>query len=305
MVGEKSIGFNGQSLWVQSGNLDATGPVTLLIHGNSVPGSAAFKDVVEQMEQQGTPYVVFDLPGHGKSSHYDDYSANTMVDAIHVVIEQMGLDKREGGYDAVAWSYGGHLAIQALGQEKLPNVNSLTLTGTPPLDMKQREGLGSPFNAEHSAMKESLNLTSDLSGEQYERLAQAYYCKDGDAGCAAPKELEQAIRETDPNIRSAILESLGAGEFKDEIDILNNRGDLKLNIIISEKDPLVNHEYLKGVKDLLNEDTWIVVPDEGHSFPFEKPQSFIKELNQVLSPDAELSPPNDMGTPQGDISVKR
>lgn len=300
---EHKIDFRGGKLWAQSGNLDAAGPARVFVHGNSAPGSVWLSEIVKQYQDTGKPYIVFDLPGHGKSSAYDDYSLHTMVEALSAVITDLRLDQREEGYAGIGWSYGGNILMQALDQKKLPGLAGLTLVGTPPMNMDKREGLPSEFRASEAesfaydpVIKEAYFLTAELTPEQYKAMAKAFVCHSDNEGCGVPEALQKTVLETDPDVRGHLMKSLLAGEIKDEINILANRGGVPLIMIFGEKDAVAGIHYVKAIEPLIAPERLAVLPDTGHAVLTERPVEAMNILEKALK--EIINPPNLESAPE-------
>ncbi|MEZ5918506.1 MAG: alpha/beta hydrolase [Alphaproteobacteria bacterium] len=303
---EHLIDFRGGKLWAQSGNLDADGPVRVFVHGNSAPGSVWLSETVKQYQDAGKPYVVFDLPGHGKSSAYDEYGINTMVGALSAVITDLKLDQREEGYAGIGWSYGGNILMQAMEQKKLPGLAGLALVGTPPMNMDKREGLPSEFRASEAesfaydpVIKEAYFLTAELTSEQYKAMAKAFVCHSDNEGCGVPEALQQTLFETDPNVRGDLLKSLLAGDIKDEINILANREGVPLIMIFGEKDAVAGISYVKTIGPLIAPEHLTILPDTGHAVLTEKPAEAMNTLEsalkEIIKPSSPESAPEQSG----------
>ena len=99
----------------------------ILIHGNS-----ACKEVFEPLYRSlcdEIRVVAIDLPGHGESDDAtnpdEHYSLTTFSQVIQEVVQSLGLPN----YYILGWSLGGHVAIEALNDQKLKGV---IISGPPP-----------------------------------------------------------------------------------------------------------------------------------------------------------------------------
>ncbi|MHA6494887.1 alpha/beta fold hydrolase [Pseudomonas borbori] len=186
---------------------DGNGPCVLLLHGNS-SAAVAF---AAQFEALGARYrlIALDLPGHGQSAPLtpSQYSFAGYADALVEFIEQAQLRD----YLVFGHSLGGHAALEAL--PRLNGIRGLALIGAPPFNASNAGQLFHPNPAD------GLVFQAELDDAEVMRLARAF---------VNPARLDQhqlhhvenLIRGTDPQVRSALGASLGSGAFADEVALL-------------------------------------------------------------------------------------
>lgn len=102
----------------------------ILIHGNS-----ACKEVFAPLYQSLSNehrIVAIDLPGHGESDDAAEpdkhYNLNTFSQVVQEVVQSLDLPS----YYIMGWSLGGHVAIEALKDQRLKGI---IISGTPPVEM--------------------------------------------------------------------------------------------------------------------------------------------------------------------------
>jgi pimeloyl-ACP methyl ester carboxylesterase len=229
----------------------------LFLHGNS-QAATTFHRQLNSPELSGYRLLALDLPGHGLSERSKSYSIPMMVSAIVGFVEALGLKN----YILAGHSLGGHLVLQALSRL---NPMGIFITGTPPLSkpIDPSEFLPHPqsgvFYTQHVLETELEALLDDLYVSVEERTAGKF-----------------EFAQTDSSFRPALLASIGAQEFQDEINAWNTYSGVK-KIMGGDSDKLINFESVK----LKIPDTIVVTG--GHNVHLENERSYSESLNQLIS----------------------
>ncbi|MBB6342933.1 pimeloyl-ACP methyl ester carboxylesterase [Pseudomonas fluvialis] len=203
-----------------------SGPVVILLHGNS-SAAAAF---TEQFAELGEHYrlLAVDWPGHGQSDALPpaDYSFSGYADVLVAFVRQMQLHD----FALVGHSLGGHAAIEAL--PRLTGARGLILLGAPPFNSQLAAQL---FHPEPTG---GLVFQAALDNPQVTRLAKAFISQ-GNSTEHLLATLAHFIRATDPNVRSALGASLATGAFADEVALLATSGVPTL-LLQGQNDAFIN-----------------------------------------------------------------
>lgn len=277
-------------LWVETANLDAKGQCEVYVHGNSAP-SIWMGDLVQDRQEQGKCTVRLDLPGHGKSGRAESYSINTMTDALHsVVIDDLHLDARPDGYSVVGWSYGGNINTLAFDQGKLPGVKSIVSVGQQIFDLPNTYNTPSSLRSDTFATEEIIpdayNLKPDLTDRQLSVMTKGFICHNDEENlenCTVPEDLQQSVRDTDPRVRGAIMDSLKNGEIKNELTILKNRGEgVNACFIWGKYDAFISGEFMEAAKGVVKPE-YSATLDTGHAVATEAPKELSKHLDACFS----------------------
>lgn len=235
----------------------------LFIHGNSLDASS-FKYQLEDVTlKEHFRMWAPDLPGHGRGLRAVKYSHTSLLDFL----EEFVADKKIEQLDIVGHSLGGHLAIDLLERDINFKINSLTIIGTPPLKL--------PIDA--SAFQNHpiipLVFRDELTSEEMLKISLAF----------GNKDFQTLIEASDPKIRVDLFESLQAGMYPDEVQILN-KFDGKLACIIGEHDPLINADYIRALNLSLWKNDLIVIKGAGHAPQYDAPNIFNTFLHDFLIP---------------------
>ncbi|UAB80389.1 alpha/beta hydrolase [Marixanthomonas sp. SCSIO 43207] len=232
----------------------------LFIHGNSL-SKAIFTKQLESQQLRAFRMLALDLPGHGDSQWLETYSVHQIVDDLATFCNQLKLKN----YTVVGHSFGGHMAIQAL--PKLKKCIGMILIGTPPLQL--------PLNIEEAFMPHPaipLLFKKVLSESEMDLFATSLTNKEH-----KDFVIEQ-LKNTDPNFRESLLQSIQESQMQDELEVLNDN-NLPIALLFGEEDVLVNFEYLKKLeKNDLTKFTFQKVEGAMHLPQVE----FSKRLNLLL-----------------------
>jgi len=283
------VEIEGGKVWYESHNISSDGSCEIFVHGNSAPSNWMQK-AIEIRKNKGICTVVLDLPGHGKSDRFTDYTLPNMISAITAVINKLELESRESGYNVISWSYGGDIVMHAMNNDMLTGMKSLTLISTAPLNLTGRE-LPNPSRLDSfvsdTVIKNAYHLNPELNDSQLRELTQSFVCHNDTiaSDCSIPEDLFESVRLTDGAIRSGIVESFGQELVKDEIDILKNRlENVKLCMIYGQADAYINPDYMSAVFDLVSrQGDKIYRFETGHAVMYEQPKKFSDTLDECYS----------------------
>ncbi len=212
------------------------GPSALLIHSNSQSG-LSFEGQLESPQGEKFRLIAIDLPGHGFSDPSPEpdkgYTLPGYAEVVRSFTEELGLSNSL----IVGSSLGGHIAIEAT--SLLPEALGFMIYGAPPIGYP-------PAISEAFLPSNTVGVLSkgELTDEEVATIA-ASLVRNGDT--RLPDNLATDIRRTDPLARVKLMESIGRGEYTDEIEAVKG---LKRPIAIlhGEDDQIVNATYLKSLE---------------------------------------------------------
>lgn len=262
---EKMIKTSAGEVYVWDNGVD--GPPILFLHGNSF-SSQVFTHQLSADYAKFHRLVAFDFPGHGRSSDAlnpaVDYSLPAYAKAMEEIISALEIERPV----VVGESLGGHVALEAAARGV--QFSGIMITGTPPVGYDP-EAMGKAF---HQTPILALSFQEELSEEEAK-----LYAGHGIANPVAETDtfLSDVIR-TDGNVRTHLGESLGQGQFADEVSLVRDM-DIPLSVVIGEADPYINIDYLRSLnyRNLWRNEVQIV-PDCGHAPFWEQPETFNEML---------------------------
>jgi len=240
-----------------------SGPVVLLIHGNS-SCKEVFRNQIEGEIGQSYRLIALDLPGHGRSSDARNprrsYFMPGYADMATEVLDRLGVKR----FAALGWSLGGHIGIEMFARNE--GMVGLLATGTPPV-ANTPAALGLGFRpSEHMGAAGKRDLTPA------EIEAYAHHT----CGVNAPFEpfLLEAVRRTDGRARECMFAAFLAGWGADQLHIAQTC-DRPLAIVSGGDEPFVNNDYLRQIKYANLWDAQVHVLDGvGHAPFWEAPGRF-------------------------------
>jgi len=263
------LDINGNNIAVYDSG--GNGAAILLIHGNSVDAQT-FQHQFDDDFGKNHRVVAFDLPGHGNSPvATNPETTNTLGGYATIMI---GLIKRLRLLKpvVVGWSLGGHIALEAI--ELLPDVAGLCIYGTPPI--------GVPPAMEQAFLPNPVMATAFapiFNEEQAMALASAFL----KPGSMIPPSLLEAILNTDGQGRTLLGASIGAANYKDEVQIVAKM-PMPLAIIHGAADQLINVNY---IRNLMIPTLWRgevqIVENAGHATHWEQPRQFNAMLAKFVA----------------------
>jgi pimeloyl-ACP methyl ester carboxylesterase len=243
----------------------------LLIHGNSSCKEIFFNQI-DYLRKRGHTVVVPDLPGHGRSEDAASPSTTYSFPGYAFVVGRLmaQLDIRE--YHVVGWSLGGHIGLEMWYAN--PNVQSLLITGTPPVRLS---AAGAALGFKETAV---MNLAGALVFGPAD--VEAY----GTAMLGSPPDrrlrVARTIARTDGKARHWMVRNGYAGIGTDEVMAVR-RCRRPLAIVQGKNDPFVNIDYLHNLKYC---NLWLnrpVIIEAGHAPHWQRPSLFNRYMRDFLN----------------------
>ncbi|MET1079296.1 MAG: alpha/beta hydrolase [Pseudomonas sp.] len=248
------------------------GPVLLFCHGNSSAAEAFAAQFAALSERYRL--IALDFPGHGGSPPAEDpqqaYSFAGFAQTLVEFVEGLGLDR----YCLIGHSLGGHAALEAL--PRLPGLSALILVAAP------------PFNSASAAQtflpdpSEGLVFQANLQLNQVNRLARAFVQA---AHLPSPllAQVEAFIHAADPQVRSQLGNSLAAGDFADECQLLRDSGVPAL-LLQGTADGFIDWRYCVDPGSFPGCDLEVGLFEEcGHNPHVEQPTRFNDLLDHFVA----------------------
>lgn len=238
------------------------GPAVLLIHGNSADAHT-FRHQLGGDFGQGHRVVALDLPGHGDSSPAGDPQAVYCLPGYARIVAEV-VDRLELSRPViVGWSLGGHIALEAA--DRLPGAAGFLIYGTPPIGIPP--AMDEAF-LPNPAMEATFSPA--LTEEQAEVYAESFLRP----GAEPPQSLREAILDCDGQARAQLGASLGAANYKDEVQIVAKL-TVPLAVVHGAEEQLVNVDYIRGLEmPTLWRGEVQMVEGAGHAPHWERPERF-------------------------------
>lgn len=195
------------------------------IHGNS-HAKNSFKDQLESPLLKNYRLIAIDLPGHGNSDKSSQYTLPLFAQVVSELISRLNLKK----VLLVGHSLGGHVALHTLEHIR---PSGLLIYGTPMLKKPIDFSCFLP-NENAAALSKEVSTTHEIELFLTELRYQG-------------EEREIArnnFLQTDPRVRTGILESAVTGNYSDE-SILLNKFEGKIKVLVSHEENLVNNSYIE------------------------------------------------------------
>lgn len=237
----------------------------LFLHGNSL-SSETFREQFNIKELKEYQLIALDFPGHGKSSAPNKpekyYSLKGLAQMVAEFISELELEE----VVLAGHSLGGHVAIETI--PLIPNLKGLVVWGTPPVKK--------PFDIAEIYLPNPvagyLNL-QELDTEQLDSLMELFSSHHQNL-------LKREYLKSDPNFRLHFPQSVGRGDFEDEIQIIRKSG-IHVLIMQGENEPIANGTYIDTLKDIPNLSIQ-KIPGAGHSFHLDMADVFNEKLVEFL-----------------------
>jgi pimeloyl-ACP methyl ester carboxylesterase len=213
---------------------EGAGPAIVCIHGNSL-SQEIFNPLWENSTLSRFPLVTFDFPGHGASDKPENleetYSIPGYARHLELLLEKLEI------IEVVLFgiSLGGHIAMEAAGNNINPFVKGLFLIGTPPL-----EHLGD-FAEAFLTLPEGASLfTETITRMQIEIIAALISDNEEEYPVYAA-----AVEAADPLTRKYLMQSLAAGGYHSEHEFLV-KTKIPAMLVYGENDKMINRNYLNN-----------------------------------------------------------
>lgn len=250
---------------------EGSGPAALFIHGNSSSGRTFHNQLDGELGQKFR-LVALDLPGHGDSDRATanpaaTYSLPGYAQVVNEVARQLDLTEAV----LIGWSLGGHIALEAA--KLLPEARGFVIYGTPPV--------GKP-----PAMDQAFLPNPTMASIFKPELSQQEI-SDWGASCLKPgaevgAEFFEDVGRTDGQARANLARSIGAGQYEDEVEIVQNL-DRPIAILHGEHEQLVSLPYLNSLNiPKLWHGAVQVIPDAGHTTHQEQSARFNALLEEFI-----------------------
>ncbi|GHF65527.1 pimeloyl-ACP methyl ester carboxylesterase [Amycolatopsis bartoniae] len=209
-----------------------TGRPVVFVHGNS-SSKRTWHALLDGDFGRRFRCLAFDLPGHGESEPDPSaYSLPGYAAKLRAFVQATGAENAV----VVGWSLGGHIALEAA--PALPGAAGFAVFGTPPV--ASAADLGTAFLPNPAV---ATGFTADVDAD----AARAYALSFLAPGSALSESAFTAdILATDGAARAGLGETLPAGRFADEVDIVANL-TRPLAVLHGEGEQLVSLEYLRGL----------------------------------------------------------
>ncbi len=266
---KETISINGISTSVRYRKGDS--PVIVCIHGNSL-SKEIFTPLFECEGLKRYGMMVFDLPGHGGSARPaapdETYSMSGYAKHIETIVDSLGIDEMV----LLGFSMGGHLAMEAAGQNLGNAVKGICTIGTPPV--RSFEDFGSAF----LPLAEGASLFKEQISDNERALIVDYISSDD----AIKPVLSDAVMTSDSDSRKYFFPAIIAGDGHNEHDFLKAT-DIPFLFVYGENDRMVNLTYLENnrIAGLLG-DRLRIIKNAQHLPSFTGEDSFLKEFSSFM-----------------------
>lgn len=254
----KEFSVNGLRVTYEEANAEKK-PTLLFIHGNSHASSSFAKQATCE-DLKNFRMIFINLPGHGDSDRSAEYTLPFFAETISAIVEHLELKN----FMLVGHSLGGHIAIHSLGHLSPAGV---FIFGTPPLT-KPLDFSGFLPNAKARALSQDICTDEDIE----DFLSELNY-----SGADRAHALAN-FKKTDPTVRTKVLQSVGGNQYFDESELIKQFTG-KLMVLVSEKENLVNNNYIKQLLAQIDADVKLGHIQAGHVPQVEK----HAEFNEILA----------------------
>ncbi len=266
---KETISINGIPTSVRYRQGDS--PVIVCIHGNSL-SKEFFMPLFESKVLKRYGMLAYDLPGHGGSARpavpEETYSMSGYAKHLETLVENIGITEMV----FLGFSMGGHLALEAAGQNLADAVKGICTIGSPPIRSFKDFGPaflplpeGASLSKEHISDNERAVIVDHISREE-----------------AVKTVFSEAIMSSDPDSRKYFFPDVIAGNVHNEHDFLEST-DIPFLYVFGENERMVNLDYLETerVVKLLGSRLKII-KDTEHLPSFTGEDSFLKEFSSFM-----------------------
>ena len=269
MIMETRLPVNGISTAVTK--RDGCSPAIVCIHGNSL-SRKLFAPLFNVPSLKKYAMLSYDLPGHGETGIPSNpevvYSMSGYAGHLQELLSILDLDR----VVLLGFSLGGHLAIEAAGQNIASLVSGICSIGSPPLNTVQ------DFGPAFLQMPDGASLfVEDISAEQ-QKIIVDHITGDKDL----KPILSRAIQTADPQARRFLFESIAAGAVHSEVAFLK-KTEIPVMLCYGADEQMINKEYidrdeLKTVFQGRRKD----IKNAGHLPSFRSEDSFVEEFTRFM-----------------------
>ncbi|KAI0095573.1 alpha/beta hydrolase fold protein [Nemania sp. FL0031] len=258
-------------------------PAILFLHGSAV-SSRIFDPLLNSPELKSSyKLVVFDFPGHGRSSDAHDpnksYYQYAYAEAALEILQHHGITQ----VIILGWSLGGHVALElvsVLANTKKPidiRIAGIMITGTPPV--RKQEIAGFRKDADVSAL-----FNPEASEEDLIKIASVF------TKSAPPAWLVKDVLRADRLAGRTMGAKFMEGLCSDQIKIVH---DFKgwIAVVNGGSEPILDLDYCdsvcKGAPRLWSGEC-IRIKDGGHAPFFDDPQGFLTVFLEFVDSCSKL-----------------
>jgi pimeloyl-ACP methyl ester carboxylesterase len=265
MIQTENITFKDSTIALHTNKSEGKTPI-VFIHGNSM-SSKIWKKQFESTLSETYYLIAMDIPGHGESGDLGSYDLRVLAESISVVINA----KKLQDYVLVGNSLGGDIILQELG--KLQNCKGIVLIDTPPVSKPPKMELSFLPNP-----IVGMFFAKDYDKANLDALSQALFSDINNI----PDFIKSDFERTDGMMRQSLAETVGSGNYTDEVEILKN-AKIPVAIFAGKNEKMVNNNYFLSldVPKLWQNKTFLI-QDAAHCPQWENAAEFNELLEQFV-----------------------
>lgn len=237
----------------------------IFLHGNSQDGRM-WNHQVESKKFTGYRLVVVDLPGHGKSETYYEYTREVLFSVVETVVNHFNLKN----YYVCGHSFGSNVILQNL--HILSGCKGLVILNSPPATK--------PMNATSLLPNPAINVlyTENVGEQEIEMLASAQFHLPKNT----PDFFVESFRNSDGKVRTSILQLILSGNYTDELEILNTTS-IPVLMISGKDEKMVNNDSMCEIKfPTMWKSKIFLVENSSHCPHWENPDEINSLIIQFL-----------------------
>lgn len=262
-----TIKFQNKELAVfEYGNVNASNTL-LFVHGSGNSSRIWDKQINDPKLLEKCRLVTFDLPGHGESSHFEQYSVALFCEALITVANKISTPT----YSIISLSLGADIMLQSI--EKLTSCEGVLLCSNLPLANPPRMDLtlkAEPLFMHYLSRVVSLNAVKEIKNAAFSNQE------------TAPKFFEDDFISSDGSYRETLAAEIGSGNYSDEVNALQNFLGIK-HLVYGKNDPFLNLEYLNTKPyTTISEQNIHILNNSGHFPNWEEAETFNSILHHLV-----------------------